>query len=200
MKSVAKKVAVNVNKGFFIGLEKDLRHKDQELGRALALFFINEGKPSVVDLGCGLGFLVKELRDHQIKCDGFDGNPSTPEITSWIDSKPPCRVLDLSEPILFPQKYDWAISLEVGEHIPKEFEDEFINNLHNNNIKGIILSWAIKGQPGNGHINCQNNDYIKSKMCELGYINDMEAEKKLRDSSTLWWFKNTIMVFRKLPA
>ena len=62
------------------------------------------------------------------------------------------------------------MSLEVGEHIPKEYEDIFINNLHNNNNKGIILSWAILGQGGFGHVNEQNNDYIKSKMSNLGYI------------------------------
>ena len=32
---------------------------------------------------------------------------------------------------------------------------------------------------------------------KLGYINDIKAENILRKKSTLWWFKNTIMVFRK---
>ena len=45
------------------------------------------------------------------------------------------------------------MSLEVGEHLPKEFEDIFINNLDNNNNYGIVLSWAIKGQGGYGHYN-----------------------------------------------
>ncbi len=91
------------------------------------------------------------------------------------------------------------MSLEVGEHLPKKFEDIFINNLHNNNENGMVLSWALVGQPGDGHINCQNNDYIKSKICKLGYINDIESENKLRNAaSRCYWFKNTIMVFRKI--
>ena len=89
------------------------------------------------------------------------------------------------------------MSLEVEEHLPKEFEDIFINNLDNNNNYGIVLSWAIKGQGGYGHYNEQNNDYIKEKIMKLGYINDIKAENILRKKSTLWWFKNTIMVFRK---
>ena len=56
----------------------------------------------------------------------------------------------------------------------------------------MVLYWAIKG-----HVNCKNNDYIKSKICKLGYINDIESEKQLRKHSSLWWFKNTIMFFRK---
>ena len=90
------------------------------------------------------------------------------------------------------------MSLEVGEHLPKKFEDIFINNLHQNNKNGIVLSWAVKGQGGYGHFNEQNNDYIKSKICKLGYINDIESENQLRKHSSLWWFKNTIMVFRKI--
>ena len=90
------------------------------------------------------------------------------------------------------------MSLEVGEHLPQQFEDIFIHNLHNNNKYGILLSWAIKGQGGYGHCNEQDNDYIKSKICELGYTNDFESENKLRNDSSLYWFKNTIMVFRKI--
>ena len=90
------------------------------------------------------------------------------------------KVLDLSEPIKFDTPFSWVMSLEVGEHLPKKFEDIFINNLHNNNEKGIVLSWAVKGQGGDGHFNEQNNDYIKSKICNLGYINDIETEKNLR--------------------
>ena len=43
----------------------------------------------------------------------------------------------------------------------------------------------------------KNNNYIKLKICKLDYINDIEAEKKLRKHPSLSWFKNTIMVFRK---
>jgi hypothetical protein len=69
-------------------------------------------------------------------------------------------------------------------------------NLHNNK-HGIVMSWVVKGQGGDGNFNEQNNDYIK-KNCNLGYINDVESENKLiRELSILHWFKTTIMVFRK---
>ena len=38
---------------------------------------------------------------------------------------------------------------------------------------------------------------ILKKICDLGYFNDIDAEENLRSNSTLRWFKNTIMVFRK---
>ena len=98
----------------------------------------------------------------------------------------------------FEDKFTWVMSLEVGEHIPPQYEDTFIQNLHNNNLKGIILSWALIGQCGDGHINEQNNQYIKQKVCGLGYENDVTQETSFRDSAILPWFKKTIMVFRRI--
>ena len=94
--------------------------------------------------------------DNKINAHGYDGNPNTPELTNNI-----CKILDLSIPTKFDEPFSWVMSLEVGEHLPSKFEDIFINNLHNNNVDGILLSWALKGQGGDGHVNEQNNDYIE---------------------------------------
>jgi len=183
---------INEN-GFWEGEEASSQHKhDPKLSNGLIEFFINEKADSVVDLGCGMGKYVMDFIDNKINAHGYDGNPNTPELTNNI-----CKILDLSIPTKFDQPFSWVMSLEVGEHLPSKFEDIFINNLHNNNVNGILLSWALKGQGGDGHVNEQNNDYIKSKICKLGYTNDVIAEEKLRKSVSLWWFKKTIMVFRK---
>ena len=182
--------------GYWEGLEANSQHcYDINLGHSLIKFFLNENITSVVDFGCGMGNYVKIFQQNNINAIGFDGNPNTPELTNNL-----CQILDLSIPKKFSEPFDWVLSLEVGEHLPKEFEDIFINNLHNNNKYGIILSWAIKNQGGHGHFNEQNNDYIKSKICNLGYINDIASETKLRNDSKLFWFKNTIMVFRKINS
>ena len=180
-------------KGFWIGKESKSQHYyDASLSKALFNFFINEKITTLADFGCGMGTYVKYFCENGLKVDGFDGNPNTPELTNGK-----CKIMDLSVSSNFKEKYDWIMSLEVGEHLPKKFEDIFISNLHNNNKYGIVLSWAIKGQGGHGHCNEQNNDYIKDKFSKLGYVNDIKAETKLRKSSSLWWFKNTILCFRK---
>jgi hypothetical protein len=184
-------MSINKN-GFFEDLQsKGQYYYDTNLANYLTEFFKNENG-TVADFGCGSGDYVKKFKNCGIDATGFDGNPKTPELTNGL-----CSVLDLSQPInLSP--FDWVLSLEVGEHLPKEFEKTFINNLSNNNKRGIILSWAVKGQGGHGHFNEQDNDYIKSKFCELNYTNDLYLENELRKHSTLNWFKNTLMVFRKL--
>lgn len=186
------KMSIHDN-GYWLGMEASCQHKhDQSLAEALTNFFKTENVKNLVDLGCGMGCYVKKFRENNINCIGFDGNPNTPELTDNI-----CDVLDLSNPIKFDEPFDWVMSLEVGEHLPAKFENVFIQNLHDNNINGIVLSWAVKGQGGIGHFNEQNNDYIKDKICKLGYINDIESENILRNTATLPWFKNTVMVFRK---
>ncbi len=184
---------INEN-GFWEGSESKSQHVyDSTLSEALLNFLKKEEVKTICDFGCGLGNYVKHFKDNNIDATGYDGNPNTPELTNNL-----CNVLDLSIPKKFDIPFNWVMSLEVGEHLPKKFEDIFINNLHSNNENGIILSWAVKGQGGHGHINEQNNDYIKSKICDLGYINDVEAENELRKHPTLWWFKKTIMIFRKI--
>lgn len=196
--SPVSKMSIHQN-GYWEGLEASCQHvHDEKLADALCVFFKNEAVKdwkfnfTLADFGCGMGDYVKRFIRDGLNARGFDGNPNTHELTNGVG-----EILDLSKPKQFDEKFNWILSLEVGEHLPKTFEDIFIQNLHNNNKHGIVLSWAVKEQGGSGHVNEQNNDYVKKKMMDLGYTNDIESENKLRESATLWWFKNTIMVFRK---
>jgi hypothetical protein len=164
---------------------------DKHLSRAISEYLKFMRCESSVDLGCGLGMYVKFLNYSGIPTEGYDGNPYTEQLT-----KGECKVLDLAHPIEIGT-FDWAISLEVGEHIPEEFEQTFIDNVVNCAKKGAIISWAIEGQGGYGHVNCKNNDYIKSEFLKRGFVPQVEAETVLRERSELDWFKNTIMVFRR---
>ena len=164
---------------------------DTFLSNALVHILKKNNISEVYDFGCGHGLYTRNLLVNKINCQGYDGNPYTQQLTDNL-----CNVLDLSKPFDMPKK-EYVITLEVGEHIPKINEDIFIGNVHNHNTKGVILSWAVVGQGGDGHVNCQNNDYIKQKFHDLGYKNDIEEEQFLRINSSFSWFKNTIMVFKK---
>jgi cyclopropane fatty-acyl-phospholipid synthase-like methyltransferase len=180
-------------KGFWIGEVPECHVTDWKLAEAMVDFLKGECAKEIVDFGCGEGNYVRYFRENNIEAEGYDGNPITPEL-----SKGMCKIQDLSEPFYLGKTFDWVISLEVGEHIPHQYERIFIENLMKHTEKGIILSWAVKNQGGTGHFNEQNNDYIKSVFSNYGYINDIETENKLRDQASIGWFKNTIMVFRKI--
>ena len=190
-------MSININEhGYWDGdFAVDHHAYDQPLSDALVQFLKTENVETMADLGCGLAHYVKHFIENGINATGYDGNPRTPELTNNIAS-----VLDLAVPVVFDNPYEWILSIEVGEHLPAHYEDTYIQNLHANNKKGIIMSWALEGQGGLGHFNERNNEYIKEKVMSLGYTNDLEAENQLREASSLWWFKNTIMVFRKNVA
>lgn len=144
-----------------------------------------------VDIGCGNGSYVDYLSDYFF-CEGYDGNPLTTEIT-----KGACYVLDFSCPQNIGN-FDLVLSLEVGEHIPKKYEKIFLDNICNTSDKFVILSWAIPGQGGSGHVNCQPNEYIIWEMYKRGFAFDLITTSSLRYSSSLSWFMNTLMFFNKI--
>jgi len=146
----------------------------------------------LVDFGCGMGYYAKGLQLAGFHCGAYDGNPNTVELTGGFG-----EILDLSEPQDFGVMYDLVLSLEVGEHIPVEYEGIFIQNLVTHADKMIVLSWAVPNQAGLGHVNCRDNEYIIGKLKENGFRYDARWSGMLRRGSKLPWFKKTIMVFHR---
>ena len=182
--------------GYWDGPRAAHQHQhDATLCDAVLAFFLREGARSVVDLGCGLGQYVRAFSAGGLAAAGFDGNPATPRL-----SKGACGVLDLSvvADVGAAAPYDWVLSLEVGEHLPKQHEAAFLENCHRHNGCGMVLSWATRGQGGTGHVNEQDNDYVKAAVCAMGYANDLEAERELRGAARFSYFQRTVMVFRRV--
>lgn len=146
---------------------------------------------SVIDLGCGLGDYVKYYRHLCKNIEGYDGNPHTEELSEGL-----CKTADLSKKQAFG-KFDWVLSLEVGEHIPQCHESTFVYNLCSHATKGVVLSWAVPGQPGFGHVNCRENKDVVAMMREYDFVYDFASSLILRTFATAPWFKNTVMIFHK---
>ena len=147
---------------------------------------------SVVDFGCGNADYIKHLIENGFECEAYDGNPDTPEMTGGIG-----KVLDLSKKFDLGKTFDYVMSLEVAEHIPKEFEETYVDNLIRHTGFYLITSWAVKGQGGDGHVNEQDEDYVLNLYKEKGMVYNKEISEALRGVAKLGWFKNTIFVFKK---
>ena len=181
---------VNTGPSSTIAHANTLHKFDPGLSQALLEFL--ENQVDIVDFGCGNADYSKILLENGKQVDCFDGNPNTPEMTGGIG-----KVLDLSEEFNLEKKYECVISLEVGENIPKEKEQIFLDNLDRHCEQCIILSWALPGQGGDGHFNEQPNNYIINEMEKRNYKHWEESSNYFRNSVNLWWFKKTIMVFLK---
>jgi hypothetical protein len=161
----------------------------------LAEFIAKEFDKNVTvnDIGCGDGYYCKYLSDKGFKkIQAFEGTPDIENMGVYN----PIIQTDLSEYInkKYIKKESNSICLEVGEHIPKEYESVFLDNICNLTINKIIFSWAVIGQGGEGHVNCQDNDYIIEQMKTRGFEVDVKKTKQLRDIdfNGLTYFKNTL--------
>lgn len=153
----------------------------------------SDAHAKVVDLGAGVGRYVSYYRSKGISAQGFDGLPDVDVQTNGLVHHTDLTGQDLSMIPLVP----WVICLEVGEHIPVDKTDIFIDNLTSKAERGIILSWGVPGQGGVGHINLRTNSFIIEELIKRGFQYDATVSRDLRSAAQLSWFKNTIMVFRK---
>ncbi|CAF3388509.1 unnamed protein product [Rotaria socialis] len=168
-------------------------HLDQQLCLELSRFFSGS---TVYDLGAGMGQYTNCLREvGSVDSLAFDGAENIENASNGT-----VRFMDLSEPqpweILGVR--DWVLSLEVAEHIPASFESTYLHNIDQANRKGIVLSWAIRNQPGFHHINCRNNSEVISILTSMGYKYNPHRSEQLRYQASLWWFRQTIMIFSRV--
>ena len=174
---------------------------DPNLAEWILNYLQSDKDKQLIDFGCGMGDYLKKLHNNGFSnLHGFEGEvrKGSPEfVDSW----------DLTNPIKNYKNYNNlknnaynTICLEVGEHIPKQYESIFLDNITSLTSNKIILSWAIIGQLGDGHVNCMNNDEVILKMDELGfnYLEDDSVSARNSVSKIIAsWFLNTIMIFQK---
>mmetsp|Transcript_26356 Transcript_26356/g.43781 ORF Transcript_26356/g.43781 Transcript_26356/m.43781 type:complete len:219 (-) Transcript_26356:18-674(-) len=167
---------------------------DLQLAQHLSSIFASQ---SLLELGSGCGCYAARFERARPQSGPsemmlLDGTENIATLTGG-------RVLarDLTLPLLLDRTFDWVLSLEVGEHIPRKYEQRFIHNLVTYAARGIILSWAIPGQGGTGHVNTRSNAYIKMTLARMGWALNDEASIAARANATFPWFTKSLMVYFK---
>jgi|SRR6187402_104308 len=147
----------------------------------------------VIDLGCGKGTYLKYLQDRGFKhLTGIEGSILENADFHGIHN------LDLTESLKAFHRGN-VISIEVFEHIPKELESSFVDNICELCTGKLVLSVAVKGQPGLGHVNCQDNDYVITLFESKGFKYMAERTKEIRSKVEphVDYLRNTLMVFER---
>jgi SAM-dependent methyltransferase len=135
------------------------------------------GVRTVIDLGCATGHWIAALLKAGVDANGIEGSP-------WAKERlvcPPERVViaDLRRPVAMPKdNVDLVITIEVAEHIEPQDADAFVANIVRSHPKHILMTAAIPGQGGHGHVNEQPASYWIEKMGNHGYQVD-EPTKNL---------------------
>lgn len=145
---------------------------------------------AVLDLGCGHNWYSNTL-----KFLGYDSMGVDSVKLQGVDVI--ADITDGQMQKLFGALKRNVLSLEVGEHIPAELADGYLDNVC---MFGgdVCISWAVPGQAGIGHINCQDNKWVIEQMYKRGYAIQPARTEALRAAVAnchCSWFKNTLMYF-----
>ena len=187
------------NTGVWSQWQADTYHQSSPKLAAWMANYLDRKIP-IVDFGCGNAFYISELEKKGFTCMGVEG-----EALNNFQHKN-ILISNLADPATLFDVMKWApsdlncISLEVGEHIPKEFEQIFLDTVTSGCTDFLILSWALLGQPGIGHVNCQPQEYIINEIERRGFWYMEKDTLYARDNvdENCNWFRNTILVFKKI--
>ena len=160
---------------------------------------------SFADMGCNNGGLLNAVKSHFNETDiiGYD-------YFQWAKDYAPTLVkesiiiTDLSKKETFKKQYSLVNCSEVGEHIPKEAEDIFLNNLADISSDILLLTWSNEYDNEGQHLNPRPKSYIIERMKERGFSHWKERAKsfsdvlanKLEGIGYNWWAEN-MMVFKR---
>jgi SAM-dependent methyltransferase len=149
---------------------------------------------SVLDLGCGYGQYVHYLTPMCSSVEGYDGNPLTPTLSRGL-----CKVADLTEPQIF-KPAQWVLCLEVGEHVPRGLEEPFLDNIAFHALYGVVISWAVRGQGGRGHINTHTPEEVENLFLARPrcFAKNALCTSRLREAASFSYFKRNLLVLNRL--
>lgn len=148
----------------------------------------------IYDFGCGLGLYLKHFSTQgYTNLRGYEGEPPVRKEFENIVQQ------DLTIPFQVNPK-GLCVFLEVAEHIPENLCEIAVQNVINACDKYLILSWAIRGQAGFGHVNCLDNHEVIEKFEKLGfkYLEQDSLSARSVITNKTAWFKNTILIFEKI--
>ncbi|WP_165066579.1 class I SAM-dependent methyltransferase [Paludisphaera rhizosphaerae] len=154
----------------------------------------------VVDVGCGTGQLLAELKTYGIPGVGFEYSTAALEIAREKGVEVHSLNLRLPFSQLTKARADLVASTEVAEHLPESCADNYVDYLCS--IADIVLMTAAPpGQGGEDHINEQPRSYWIEKFAARGFVYDDEISRKLCDE---WlttnidkFYATNLMIYRK---
>jgi len=151
---------------------------------------------TVLDMGAGKGLYVRYLHATGFRnVTGYEGVRNIEDLTSGR-----IQQREFTKPFAPCASFDIVVCLEVAEHIPRDLEPTFLENINCSAYRGLITSWAPPGQSGTGHVNMRTRTDALDRFAALGFVLDDSATQFLQGSATLYWFKKNVLALRRLDG
>jgi len=141
---------------------------------------------TLLDVGCGDGFLVRAATAKGIRAGGIDLYYDGTDLTKFWDGG----------------LFDWVICWEVAEHLPPESAEVLVRTISNACFKYVLFSAAHVGQGGSGHLNERPSQYWIDLFARQGLFVDEArsvqlSERFLKVSPQEWWYGQNIMLMER---
>lgn len=154
---------------------------------------------SVVDIGCGTGgWLAEFMRLGVSDAIGVDGDYVARETLEIAVER--YRGQDITRRFDLGRRFDLAVCLEVGEHIPTASSTTLVDNIVAH-APMVLFSAAVPGQGGQDHINEQPLAFWRDLFAERGYVAFDPIRPRLRgDRDVEPWYRNNVLLFVRKDA
>lgn len=164
---------------------------------------------SILDIGCGHGFLVESLRQRGYQeCYGLEGSPSAQAV--WPEQYLSCYTLQnitANDSLQAARITNIVCSFETGEHIEQRYAKQYIQLLTQHRPEMIFFSAATVLQDcgkNPTHVNEQPLlywiDHFHEKLYELDILNTVRIRNSMFEKSAIfnnaWWYPKNILIFR----
>lgn len=172
----------------------------QESAREILPLVLGLLKPtSVIDIGCGTGRWLATATELGVK-DIFGVDGSWVKDAKLVIPREKFREHDLTIPLKLDCRFDLALSLEVGEHLPACAARLFVQSLCDV-ADVVIFSAAIPGQGGRRHINEQWPAYWADIFQEFGYdCFDFLRPQIWNNPRVTWYYAQNTLIFARAGA
>jgi 2-polyprenyl-3-methyl-5-hydroxy-6-metoxy-1,4-benzoquinol methylase len=155
----------------------------------VARWVVKNTKGMVLDFGAGVGEYsqyFKDMRIPNVSIDGFE-----------------CKQIDIVKDLTIDFDLVFkgnVLCLEVFEHIPKQYESLFVDNIVRHCDSKLIISVAHEGQQGLGHVNCRPDWYVKELFEGKGFKFEKELTESIRKQpeGCVAYLKENLFVFTKI--
>jgi len=177
--------------------------------RALLGVFAHLGVPDTyLDLGCGDGYLVEMAARMGILSVGVDIAlerdvyfPMQILLKRDLATKLSLDQMRFSQVLTAGKGYDVVTSWEVGEHLEEAAVEIYLDTVRHHTGKWLVFTAAAVGQGGEGHINCQPQEYWWERLVARG-LTYCEAETDHIKETWRWatgpcfWLPQNVQVFK----
>ena len=153
---------------------------------------------SVIDVGCGAGTLLAQLKQNGVEIKGLEYSDAG--IARCKEKGVHVEKFDLETEQAVQENWDVTVSFEVAEHLPESLADNYVMVITQFSPV-VIMSAATVGQGGFDHVNEQPHEYWIEKLQWRGFDYDGQTSQQVRiewaGMGVASWYVNNTMIFRR---